>query len=102
MSCKGNCNCGSKWQPMSTAPRDGSEILICVLRYGVAALFHVAYDQDGGENGAWVPCGLGLSGPDFHRECEIPSGEPPLFKYRIVSWMPLPTLPKKETITCAS
>ena len=58
----------SRWQPISTAPRDGTHILVCapsVIRPALAA-----YDVSG-----WARIGLG----DLH--------------YEPTHWQPLPAVP---------
>lgn len=63
------------WQPIETAPKDGTRIMAIDGRHLVAVAKWVSYTVDGEERGGW----LGM-----------PGIEPPTF------WMPLPAPPKER------
>lgn len=71
---------GCVWQPIETAPRDGTEVLVCRVYEDGKAEYAVAHNYDDG-NG-WRDMGdLGWAGMT-HEEDNQPT-----------HWMPLPTPP---------
>jgi hypothetical protein len=59
----------SEWQPIETAPRDGTVVLLCCKEWIITGAIHQGIN-------AWVN-----NGPNY---CQIPSDEQP------THWMPLP------------
>jgi len=68
----------SKWQPIETAPKDGTEILIYDGRMRCVVKWSIWFD---GHKGDWTY--LGASGYEWERSFYEP----------VVYWMPLPDKP---------
>ena len=71
------------WQPIETAPRDGTEVLVCRVYEGGQARYAVAYNYDDG-NG-WRDMGdlgwAGMTNDDDNRPTHwMPLPEPPVNK----------------------
>lgn len=67
------------WQPIETAPKDGTEILVCVS-------YNLGCEEDGYETKTWVDWALEpYVWPQFRDRIDIPF--PP------THWMPLPSPP---------
>lgn len=66
------------WQPIESAPKDGTEILIAYDGSVSIAFFHTGYDNWRDENGVKL------------------DWDPDWFDQNVTHWMPLPEPPKGE------
>lgn len=79
------------WQPIYTAPKDGTTIMVCSRRDGISIAYWL-YGQDGNGN----------VDPKFPQYwalvdgCSDMSGLPPPIGYLPTHWMPLPPPPDAE------
>ena len=89
----------TEWQPINTAPKDGTEVLVFRMDCGCTAIAHVAFYRS---EEAWDECPL----PDWESKEEYVgwwsyirnsiSQEKLDGVYTPTHWMPLPPDPKKE------
>lgn len=70
----------SEWQPIETAPRDGTWILICQYGCSEPSRLVASFDDGWGADGWWL-C------------CDGKNPELPLRGPEPTHWMPLPKLP---------
>ena len=70
------------WRPISSAPRDGTDILIAIENDGV----YFGWNYIDGD--IWTYSDINYPGDTI---CEVP-------ETKVLGWMPIPTLPKEKII----